>query len=89
MDDGGTDSFWRGFHYEGGVQGRRPMWEPSAQRERSRTRERIMNRLFISFSSVKLLRMARPREPRFLFHRRVMYCTSRVPRVGIPLVSSL
>jgi len=56
---------------------------------RSRTRERIMNRLFISFSSVKLLRMARPREPRFLFHRRVMYRTLRVSRMGISLVSSL
>lgn len=43
------------------------------EKKKSQARERIMNRLFISFSSVKLLRMARPRGPRFLFHRHVMY----------------
>lgn len=34
--------------------------ENDARGEKSRARKRIMNRLFISFSSVKLLRMAHP-----------------------------
>lgn len=34
--------------------------ENNARDEKSRARERIMNRLFISFSSVKLLRMEHP-----------------------------
>lgn len=54
--------------------------ERETERERKRksareiaTRERIMNRLFISFSSVKLLRMTRLRVPRYHFHHHVMY----------------
>lgn len=88
VDDGGTDSFWRDFAtrvaYRG--EGRRGSGARSGG-GRGR-RERIMNRLFISFSSVKLLRMACPREPLIPFSPSC-YVSSRVPHVGIPLVSSL
>lgn len=69
-DDGGTDSFWRDFViyarvvHEGKARGRTREGSETTRGERrgekSRARERIMNRLFISFSSVKLLRMAHP-----------------------------
>lgn len=71
VDDGETDSFWRDFATRV-AQGRKRVVvdenETGARREKERegmsravaARERIMNRLFISFSSVKLLRMVRP-----------------------------
>lgn len=68
-DDRGADSFWRDFviyarvvherkarERERGVKRR----EGRGGARKGQARERIMNRLFISFSSVKLLRMARP-----------------------------
>lgn len=50
------------------------------QRGKSQERKRIMNRLFISFSSVKLLRMARPMKfsISFLILCTYMYTTSTI-----------
>lgn len=81
-DDGGTDSFWRDFATRvthAGVEDAR------GERGKSRTRERIMNRLFISSSSVKLLRMVRAHERPDSFFIVALYI-SRVSRVMITRV---
>lgn len=67
------DSFWRDFAMRVAYRGK-SMRGWYAQRGKSQERKRIMNRLFISFSSVKLLRMAHPTEVLDSFsHHRVMY----------------
>lgn len=63
VDDGGTDSFWRDFATRVAYRGEDRRGSGVRSGGGRGRRERIMNRLFISFSSVKLLRMAYPREP--------------------------
>lgn len=76
------DSFWRDFAMRVAYKGK-SMRGWYTHRGKSRERKRIMNRLFISSSSVKLLRMAHPTKSSISFFIMALcICISRVSSRG-------